>query len=576
MFRKLLKVILRFIGIILVVNVLSVLLVLFLVWQMSPSIPDSGVLRIDLSKGFTERLSGQSQLQMVIDSLLGESEPLSLVECVTALERARSDRRVREVLITGSFANSETLTIGLSGIRELGKALEQLGASKTVTFWMENPTLPDVYLAAHCKRRIMHPDGSAFFGGIGGETLFMGDALKRFGVEIYAPRAGEFKSAVEPWTRAGYSDEARAQQTQLIQELWGRILGDLEQYSGISATQWQLWSDTKGFLSPDLLKEHNFISETLYPDELYAHYQERYPEGEDFARIDLGDYLKMSSEPTMSAAKVGILVIEGVMSGEDDDFQIDGARIARQLRQLRREGELDGLIVRVNSPGGSSYAAALMERELSLIAAQIPVMISMGQYAASGGYWITTPVSTVFADPLTITGSIGVFSLIGDVNKAGEAASLHWEGIYSSELSGLLSPFKPKKDSDILAVQTEVDLVYERFLSKVSIGRQLERAQVEAIAGGRVWTGQRAHEYRLVTDVGGFASTITAMKGRVGDVIEWVYCIDELEAPLSIKSLIRQHAQTSLPEVKTVVNEVGFARASLGRPLAYWPERLTF
>jgi protease-4 len=443
-----------------------------------------------------------------------------LREVVDALGKASAEKNIKGVFMTGGFAPSG-YGCGYETILEFIRALENFKQSgKKIVGYLHSPRQLDYLVYSICDELIMDPAGTMLLPGLASEQLFLGDALKKYGVGIQVVRTGRYKGAVEPFTNNQFSEDNRAQVQSLLDSRWEHYLRT------IATARSMRWEDLNGTLSEKFLwKPEAAVASGLVDRiddfggvidrliELGAAEKEE----NTFAQVEFGEYLERLRpnplEENEDGKKIAIIYVEGaIVDGTVDDGQnVGGDQIARRIRKIRKETETyKAIVLRVNSPGGSvSGSEAILFELMRAREAGLPVVVSMGPVAASGGYWIATASDKIIAGPQTITGSIGVFGILPNLESLGSSYGLNWDRVKTNQSSDIFSIARPKTDQEISIIQEYVNQTYERFLSLVGESRKLALAEVENLAEGRVWTGKEAYDLGLVDDLGGLSQAIT-------------------------------------------------------------------
>ena len=539
-FRKTLpKLLLRFIvwclkaiGAVLALYLVLIALGFFLFRQYAPQLPEQGILVIDVEQGWVEAPAPRSPLFDFLplgQALPGAEMPHSLLQAVEALHRARTDPKITGLLVTGDFSRAPVNRIGLAGVLELGAAVRAFGEAKPTYAYLKNPGLPDLLLAAHCRERMIAPQGEAFFPGLAAESLFFAEAFERIGIGIQTARMGSHKSAVEPFTRTGFSPEAKAQQERLVGALWDSLLTHLVAATGLERALFEGWAADRGFVGPEVVARGGFAEPLDYADLLErlvetAGSDPRVPE--TFSQINLPAYLGTAPRGTPEEARnVAVVFVEGLIADEDSPGIVDGERVARQIREARKSGDYDALLLRVNSPGGAVYPSRVVADALRRARERMPVYVSMGQYAASGGYWIAAPADHIAAGPLTLTGSIGVYALLPNIEATIDKLGLHVERSRSGPLADMQSLTRTRSPEQMQALRSRVATTYQIFLSVVGDNRSIPPGRLASVAEGRVWTGEEALQRNLVDGAQGYAtlrSTLQEAFGGAPLAFEWL------------------------------------------------------
>ncbi|MFM1851577.1 MAG: hypothetical protein RIS54_1261 [Verrucomicrobiota bacterium] len=492
-----------------------VLLVAISAMGEKPVAVESGsYLVVDLSANFQD---GPSEIDLV--SLAGErSETIQVHTATRALRFAANDSRIKGMLITGSVM-PEGYGSGYAALGELRQALADFKASgKPVQAWLDNATTRDFFVASVADDLALDPFGVIFMPGLASESPFFAKALARFGVGVQVTRVGKFKSAVEPFLRDDFSAENREQLQKLLKDLWGSLKSDIASARGLEVPALQAMVDGEGLITADSALAHKLVDRLAYKDVVLDELKEatgRKGSVLPFKQIALPNYAAMV--PVGEGDRVAVVYAEGeIVFGEGEWGQVGGDRFSRQLRALRLDSGVKAIVLRVNSPGGSAQASEAIQREVILAAKEKPVVVSMGSYAASGGYWISTFGQKIYAEPTTITGSIGVFGVLFNIQDLAANWGVHFDRVKTGEFADALSMSRPKTETELAIVQKSVDWIYDQFITKVATSRELDEAFVREIAQGRVWSGVEAKALGLVDEIGGLDAAIAYAVEQAG------------------------------------------------------------
>jgi len=441
---------------------------------------------------------------------------LQLRPIVRALRSAANDPRIAGVLLKGSLQPS-AYGSGYAALREVRAALSVFRQSgKPIRAFLEGPSLRDYYLASVANEIDFDPYGTFVVPGMAAESIYFAGALEKYGVGIQVTRVGKYKSAVEALTRKDMSPEDRQQLQKLLDDIWQSLLAEIGRGRGLAPAAIQAIVDGQGLIAADAAKQAHLVDRVLYPDQVIDELKaatgvtSRPGAKESFKQIALPVYMGMTPEPGNGSAKrVAVVYAEGeIVDGEGEPGEVGGTRFSRELRKLRGDSAVAAIVLRVNSPGGSVTASEEIQREVRLARQVKPVIVSMGAYAASGGYWIATDCDRIFAEPTTITGSIGVFGIQFDVQKLAADFGITFDGVKTGKYAGSDTITRPKTDEEMAIIQHQVDWFYGQFIDRVAAGRKLPRARVEEIAQGRVWSGDEARKIGLVDQMGGLRDAI--------------------------------------------------------------------
>jgi protease IV len=450
---------------------------------------------------------------------------LQLRSVTRALRAAAHDSRIAGVLVMGSL-RPDGLGSGYGAMREVRNALFEFQREhKPVKAYLEFASTRDYFVASAANEITLDPYGLIFMPGLATEPMFFAGAEEKYGVGVQVTRVGKYKSYVEPFTRTGMSPENREETQRLLDDLWGSVLADIGHARKLTPAQIQATVDAEGLVRADAAKSARLVDKVAYRDEVIDELKAetgRKDSKESFKQVSLPNYIRMMGNPgeRMSAGKIAIVYAEGdIVDGEGELGEVGGTSFAREFRKLREDDSVKAVVLRVNSPGGSATAAEAIGREIRLTRRVKPVVVSMGSYAASGGYWISAASDRIFADPTTITGSIGVFGIQFNVQKLFNDHGITFDGVKTGKFADSLTIFRPKTDEELAVLQGLVDWIYGEFVGKVADGRNLTREKVEAIAQGRVWSGEEARKLGLVDAIGGLDAAVgyAAKKAGVAD-----------------------------------------------------------
>jgi protease-4 len=349
--------------------------------------------------------------------------------------------------------------------------------------------------------------------------MFFGEAFKKYGVEVQVTRVGKYKSAVEPFIADRMSDPNREQVQKLLDDIWGEWKATVAKDRKKTPDELQAIADEKGLVEADEAKKLGLVDRIAPYDEVLDELKKlagKQPKDKDFPQISLATYAGIPGEAKTGRTRIAVVVAEGeIVDGEGKANQVGGERLSRELRQLRLDDRIKAVVLRVNSPGGSAAASELIQREVILTKKVKPLVVSMGHLAASGGYWISTYGDRIFAEPSTITGSIGVFGLLPNVKKLANEHGITWDSVQTAKLANPMTLARPKNDLELARIQGLVDRIYEQFVAKVADSRKMKKEAVHEIAQGRVWSGQEAVKLGLVDEVGGLDAAVKYAAGKI-------------------------------------------------------------
>ncbi|MFP4133799.1 MAG: signal peptide peptidase SppA [Halothece sp.] len=486
-----------------------------------PQVESGSVLVFDLSKPIQDT---QPPLDITQALFSPEARPVTVQQVVNSIEKASEDDRISGILLDGTEGSNST---GYSVLKEVREALVEFQESgKEVIAYDTNWNQREYYLASIADNIVLNPLGNLEMRGLRSEQTFFAGALEKYGVGIDIVRVGDYKSAVEPLTREDFSAENEEQLTTLLGDIWGEWLNSVSTGRDISVEALQEIVDTQGLLLAEEALEAGLIDEIAYRDEVVTQLKalsEVEEEEDAFPNISLARYSGVAEEQdneAISENQIAVLHAQGnIIAGEGTMDSIGSKRYAKTIRNLREDDAVKAVVVRINSPGGGATASDVILRELKLTQEEKPVIVSMGNTAASGGYWIALGGDQIFAQPTTVTGSIGVFGILPNIQELANENGITWDEVATGELAGLDSISRPKTEGELAVLQGTVDQIYNQFIDRVAENRDLSREEVEEIAQGRVWSGKRAKEIGLVDELGGLESAIAqaAETAELGD-----------------------------------------------------------
>jgi protease-4 len=450
---------------------------------------------------------------------------LQLRTVTRAIRSAAKDGRIAGLLITGNV-RPVGYGSGYGALKEVRAALLAFKASgKPMVAYLNDATTRDYYLASTAGDLVLDPFGAILLPGLASQPLFMAGAFEKFGVGVQVTRVGKYKSAVEPYTRKDLSPEAREDLQKLLDDVWADLLGDIAASRQVARADLQHIVDSEGVIPAGSAVAHKLVDRTAYRDqvidELKVKTGLRKGTKESFKQVSLAAYAGVApgAGNAIGDRRRGIAVVyaEGeIVDGDGQSGEVGGRKFARELRQLRQDDNIKAVVLRVNSPGGSATASEEIQRELRLTMAKKPVVVSMGSVAASGGYWISTYAHRIFAEPTTITGSIGVYGMFINVQQLANHYGFTWDTVKTGQLGDILTISRPKTEEELAIFQKLVDWIYEEFTTKVAESRNLDKAKVLEIAQGRVWSGVEAKNLGLVDEIGGLGKAISFAAEKAG------------------------------------------------------------
>lgn len=442
-------------------------------------------------------------------SLFDESQGLD--EILKAISVAKSDDRIKGISINNNF-----MLAGLAQTQAIRKALlEFKSEGKFIYTYADFYTQKDYYLASVADSIFINPVGVLDFKGLSSEVLFYKDLQEKTGVKMEVIRHGKYKSAVEPYLENEMSDANRTQIQELIQSLWNSMVADMAIGRGISETNLNIIADTLGGRSPEYAKKSGLLDDVIFYDE----YEQKLSkvlaisDDEDINYISLNDYAVYSNKKELKSStdKIAVIYAQGeILYGEGGPDYIGQGIINKALVKAREDKNVKAVVLRVDSPGGSALTSDIIWREVELTKQEKPVVVSMGNVAASGGYYIAAGADKIFAEPTTITGSIGVYGTVPNINELATDIGVNAEQVGTNLNSVDYSLFEPMSAAFRNQVQESIEHTYATFLERVAQGRSITVVQADSLAQGRVWSGVDAMRIGLVDELGTLEDAIIA------------------------------------------------------------------
>ncbi|MBN8561762.1 MAG: signal peptide peptidase SppA [Leptolyngbya sp. UWPOB_LEPTO1] len=524
----------------------------------APTVRDKSVLVFDLSQTITDAPASASTRDVLNDAIAGNRpNVIGLRSVLDAINEAAKDDRIVGLYLNGG---NNPNTTGYATLREVRSALERFKQSGKRIYaydvdWQER----EYYLGSTADTIAMNPIGGLEMNGLSSEGVFFAQALQRFGVGVQVTRVGKYKSAVEPFLQNRRSPADRQQTQKLLSDIWTEILGTTSKARKLTPRQLQAITNRAGLLDPQEAVKQKLVDRVAYFDEVIADLKKITGQDDDtksFRQISVRNYARVAESnrnDRSSRNQIAVVYAEGeIVNGQGATGQIGGDRLARQLRELRLDDDVKAVVLRVNSPGGSATASEIIQREAILTNQVKPVIVSMGNVAASGGYWISTYASEIFAEPTTITGSIGVFGRILNVQQLANRNGITWDVVKTGRFADAQTVSRPKTPQELALIQKSVDRIYDQFLTKVSASRKLQKSKVAEIAQGRVWSGIQAKQLGLVDQLGGLQDAIRAAAERANLGEDWQ--IEEFPKPRSFEERLLESLMGSSIEESTAID----------------------
>ena len=534
---------------------LSVLSGMAAAGKKAVTIPEKSVLVIKTGAMITDRT--QSNPLAMFDPLTRSfSQTPGLNDLLKNLRKAADDKNVSGILI-----ETGTMPSGWATADELRTALEEFRESgKFIYSYAEYIMMQDGYFISTAADAIwVNPTAMLDFKGLAAEVTFYKNALEKLGVEVQVIRHGRFKGAVEPYMLDKLSDENRLQISAYMGSIWKHVVGVISEARGVPVERVMSLADSLAGYTPEMMTAAGLIDGPLYRDQLEDSIRSAadIKEGKKISYVSMSKYskvtVKQSTKPSRS--KIAVLFAEGsIVNGEGDDTNIGGSRYAAEMRKLRLDTTVKAVVFRVNSRGGSVIASDMIWREVELTTKVKPVVVSMGNYAASGGYYVSAPAVKIMASPVTVTGSIGVFGLIPNAGRLlNQKLGISSDIVRTNAHSDFPSITRPLNAFERETMQANIERTYSNFTGLVASGRGMRQSAVDSIGQGRVWSGSDAAVLGLVDTFGGLRDAVKEAAALAG--LEDYRVIEKPEAADFYTKLLKQ--MTEEMRTKAIRNELG-------------------
>jgi protease-4 len=502
------------------------------------TVKDNSILYLNLDQAITERTPENSLAGIPI--IGGNNEKtIGFNDLIKALKAAKSDDKIKGIYLSVSSPHA-----GMATMLEVRNAIIDFKTSKKpVIAYSEVYTQGAYYLASAASKVYLNPQGALEFKGFSSELTFFKGALDKLGIEAQIIRVGNYKSAVEPFINTKMSDYNRKQVTAYVGGLYQTFLDGIAKSRNVSTSDLFLLADGYKIQQPKDALDYKLVDGLKYKDELLDELKSltKKDKKDNVDIVSINDYAaNLPTEATYTAKnKIAVVYANGdIVGGEGSDEQIGSERISRAIRKARLDDNIKAIVLRVNSGGGSALASDVIWREIVLSKKVKPVIASFGDVAASGGYYIGCAADSIFVQPNTITGSIGVFGIIPNFqNLLTNKLGITFDGVKTGKYADIMSVNRPLTAGERFIIQNDVNHIYDNFITRVADGRKKTKAQIDSIGGGHVWIGTDAIKIGLADRVGSFNDAIVAAakKAKVKDykVVEYPEKIDPLKSFLS-------------------------------------------
>ncbi len=500
----------------------------------APKVKENSMLVAKFNLAVTDRADDNPMSQFLSGSFNTDGS-MGLDQILKDIEKAKNDEN-----ISGIFMPLSTVPIGMASLKEIRDALVDFKESgKYIISHSDTYTHKSYYLASVSDSIYLTPTGNFTFMGLSGQVMFYKRAMEKYGVDMQVIRHGSFKSAVEPYLAEKMSPENRLQTIGYVSAIWNQMVSDISVARGISEEELNQYADELSVAFDEQALEKGMIDGLKYFDEILDELRVRtgVEEDDDIPQINLSKYADVpaTKKKEVTRDKIAVIYAMGtVKSGDSGEGTIGSDRIAKAIRKARNDDKVKAIVFRVNSGGGSALASEVIYREAKLAAEAKPFVASLGNVAASGGYYIVCPADTIVASETTITGSIGVFGLLPNLKELlNDKIGITTDGVKTNKFSDMGGIFRPLDPDERAFIQSSVDDVYSDFVNRVAEGRGMTFEEVDAIGGGRVWAGKDAIEIGLVDVFGGLDKSIELAAEMAGLENYRISSRPELEDPFT-------------------------------------------
>ena len=477
------------------------------------TLQDNSILKINLTGTLTERVNEES-LEYLLAQAQEKPTPIGLSELRSSLKKAANTDQIKAL-----YLNCGSLSASPASAQELRTLIENFKteSGKPVYAYGDNYSQSAYWIASIADTLILNPQGTIGLVGMATQIPFFHEALDKLGVKMEIFKVGTFKSAVEPYILDEMSEPNRLQNEKMLNSMWSEIVEDIASSRNISANDINQHID-KGlvFSEANDIRNQGFIDLIKYENEVTALLKEQF--GEDIKFVSLSKMKNVPSTEKFSMNKVAVLYATGEIDAGSEG-EMNSNDIVKELNKLANNDDVKAVVLRVNSPGGSAFGSEQMWFAAKQLRAKKPLIVSMSDYAASGGYYMSCIADTIVAQPTTLTGSIGIFGMFPNFAGVADKIGVNFSTVKTNDIADLGNTMRPMTDSERAIIQNHVNRGYELFISRCAEGRNTSNDEIKLVAEGRVWTGSDALSIGLVDVLGGLdeAIAIAAAKAELTD-----------------------------------------------------------
>ena len=501
-------------GFVLLIMGISVIGGMVATTEVATVVKENSVFVLDLKGSVVERYEENPFEQLMSEEITTRG----LEDILASIEKAKNDPKIKGMLI-----NAEAFACSTASLQDIRTAIANFKESgKFVVAYSGAYTQGAYYVSTVADKVFLNPSGSISWHGLSAQTMFLKDLLAKVGVKMQIFRVGTYKSAVEPFIATEMSPANREQTLAFTQSIWNEIVSEVSESRNISVEKLNEMADKcMDFQPAEAYVENGLADQLMYKDEVLSYLKKltNISEKSTLNTLTLDDMKNLAVPSTAKGRDViAVYYAFGEIDNAADPYNegIVSEKVTKHLRDLRNDDNVKAVVLRVNSPGGSAYGSEQIWREVSLLKEKKPVVVSMGDYAASGGYYISCNADSIVADPTTLTGSIGIFGMFPNVKGLTDKIGLSFDVVKTNTYADFGAMGRPLNDGEKALMQNMVNEGYELFVKRCAEGRGMTTDEIKKIAEGRVWTGTKAKELGLVDELGGLDKALEIAIGKAG------------------------------------------------------------
>ncbi len=523
------------------------------------TVKDNSLMVLDLNGSLSER--NDENIYSTIMGFTGDNGNVyGLNDILASIKKAKENDKIK-----GIYIKANSLSTSFASIEAIRAALDDFKSSgKFIVTYADNYSQGLYYLSSVADKVVLNPHGAVDWRGLASVPMFYKDLLDKLGVEMQVFKVGTYKSAVEPYTCTQMSDANKEQMTALLGSIWDKMLSNISASRKISSDSLNAYADRVLTFAPaEEVVAKGLVDTLMYQNDMrdYLKGMMSVDKDDDIPMLSLDDMInvKRDTPKDMSGNIIAVYYAVGEIvdaAGNDinGDESIVGNKVIRDLRKLKEDKDVKAVVLRVNSPGGSAFASEQIWKAVSELKAEKPVIVSMGDYAASGGYYISCVADSIVAEPTTLTGSIGIFGMFPNAKGLADKVGVTFDVAKTNEYSDVGVITRPMKDGEKAMLQSYIERGYDLFVTRCADGRGMKKEDIEKIAQGRVWSGTMAKEIGLVDEIGGLDKALEIASKKAG--VE-KYTTQEYPEPKSMFSTLLDKSLPAYIESRMLKSKLG-------------------